>query len=250
MNQTRKTYFYDDTVALPAQDAALSAQSQRVMAVYVYHAPLRLWHWITVLCVLTLCCTGYLIGKPLPTLSGEASAHFLMGYIRFAHFSAGCVLAVGLIFRIYWAWANARSRYSHEMFIVPVWDPEWWREFFFELRWYLFMARYPRKYVGHNPVGQVAMFFFFLAAVLMCLSGFAMYGEGLGEGSWASDGFGWMISLVGGGNSLAVHSWHRLGMWAVVLFIMVHVYAAIREDIMSRQSMVTTMISGFRMFKS
>jgi len=30
---------------------------------------------------------------------------------------------------------------------------------------------------------------------------------------------------------------------------MVHIYAAIREDIMSKQSMVSTMISGFRMFK-
>ena len=29
---------------------------------------------------------------------------------------------------------------------------------------------------------------------------------------------------------------------------MVHVYAAIREDIMSKQSMISTMVSGFRMF--
>jgi Ni/Fe-hydrogenase 1 B-type cytochrome subunit len=28
-----------------------------------------------------------------------------------------------------------------------------------------------------------------------------------------------------------------------------HVYAAIREDIMSRQSMVSTMLSGWRLFK-
>jgi Ni/Fe-hydrogenase 1 B-type cytochrome subunit len=38
-------------------------------------------------------------------------------------------------------------------------------------------------------------------------------------------------------------------MWAILLFVMIHVYAAIREDIMSKQSMVSTMISGFRMFK-
>jgi Ni/Fe-hydrogenase 1 B-type cytochrome subunit len=55
--------------------------------------------------------------------------------------------------------------------------------------------------------------------------------------------------IVTFGNSLDVHSWHRLGMWAILLFVMIHVYAAIREDIMSKQSMVSTMISGFRMFK-
>jgi Ni/Fe-hydrogenase 1 B-type cytochrome subunit len=218
------------------------------MSFYVYQAPLRLWHWITVLCVLTLCCTGYFIGKPLPTLSGEASAHFLMGYIRFAHFSAGLILAVGLVFRIYWGLVG--NVFAREIFILPIWDPQWWREFFYELGWYLFLKRYPRKYIGHNPVGQAAMFCFFIAAILMCLTGLALYGEGLGHGSWVWHAFGWVVSLVGGGNSLAVHSWHRLGMWAVILFIMVHVYAAVREDIMSRQSMVSTMVSGFRMFKN
>ena len=51
------------------------------------------------------------------------------------------------------------------------------------------------------------------------------------------------------GSSQTLHSLHHLGMWAIVVFVIVHVYAAIREDIMSRQSMVSTMISGHRTFK-
>ena len=35
----------------------------------------------------------------------------------------------------------------------------------------------------------------------------------------------------------------------MVLFMMTHIYVAIREDIMSRQSLISTMISGWRMFK-
>jgi len=46
-----------------------------------------------------------------------------------------------------------------------------------------------------------------------------------------------------------VHSLHRLGMWVTLCFVIVHVYAAIREDIMSRQSLISTMVSGWRMFK-
>ena len=38
-------------------------------------------------------------------------------------------------------------------------------------------------------------------------------------------------------------------MWIIVVFVMLHVYVAIREDIMSRQSLISTMISGWRMFK-
>jgi len=236
-----KTYGFDG-------NAPAEFEGKRVTSVYVYQAPVRVWHWVTVLAVLTLCCTGFLIGNPMyPASMGEASAHFLMGYIRFAHFTAGYLLAVGLVVRVYWALVG--NHFAREIFLVPVWDPQWWRELLYEAQWYLFLKRYPKKYVGHNPFGQLAMCFFFIFAILMCLSGFALYGEGLGQGSWAAHTFGWVITLVGG-NSLALHSWHRLGMWAVVLFIMVHVYAAIREDIMSKQSMISTMVSGFRMFKS
>jgi len=38
-------------------------------------------------------------------------------------------------------------------------------------------------------------------------------------------------------------------MWLILIFVIIHIYVAIREDIMSRQSIVSTMISGWRMFK-
>ncbi len=93
-----------------------------------------------------------------------------------------------------------------------------------------------------------AMFFMFvLGSIFMIITGFALYGEGLGVGSWADDMFGWVIPLFG--QSLDVHNWHRLGMWLIIVFAIAHIYVAIREDIMSRQSMVSTMISGWRFFK-
>lgn len=233
-----KTYGFDGD--------APKGLGRKVTSVYVYEAPVRMWHWITVLCIITLSVTGYLIGKPLPSVPGEATFRYVMGYIRFAHFAAGYILGVGLIGRLYWAIVG--NDYAREIILVPVWTRQWWHEFLFELRWYLFLERYPKKYIGHNPIGQIAMASFLWATLFMCLSGFALYGEGLGTDSWAYRTFGWMISLVGG-NSLALHSWHRLGMWGIVLFAMIHVYAAVREDIMSKQSMVSTMISGFRMFK-
>jgi Ni/Fe-hydrogenase 1 B-type cytochrome subunit len=38
-------------------------------------------------------------------------------------------------------------------------------------------------------------------------------------------------------------------MWVILCFVIVHVYAAFREDIMSRQSILSTMITGWRTFK-
>ena len=97
-------------------------------------------------------------------------------------------------------------------------------------------------------IARFAMFFVFVfTAVFMIFSGFAMYGEGLQRGSWADKLFGWVIPLMG--QSQDVHTWHHLGMWLIIVFVILHVYAAIREDIMGRQSIVSTMISGYRTFK-
>lgn len=229
---------------LQSGDGLLRVRSQA--SVYVYEAPVRIWHWVTVACILVLCITGYFIGSPLPSQPGEASDNYLMGYIRFAHFTAGYVLAAAFVGRIYWAFVGNDN--ARELFIVPVWRSQWWQEVLRELRWYLFMERTPKKYVGHNPLGQLAMFcFFVIGNIFMILTGFALYSEGTGAGSWADRMFGWVRLLFT--QSQDLHTWHHLGMWYIITFVMIHVYVAVREDIMSRQSLISTMISGWRMFK-
>lgn len=219
---------------------------RRQTAVYVYEAPVRLWHWITAFGVLTLVITGFLIGRPPPSVSGEAIDHYLMGYIRFAHFAAAYVVTLAFIGRIYWAFVG--NHHSRELFLVPIHRKRWWGELWHEIRWYLFLERTPKKYIGHNPLGQLIMFgVFVVGMVFMIITGFALYSEGTGVGSWQDQLFGWVIPLFG--QSQDVHTWHRLGMWFMVIFILTHVYVAVREDIMSRQSMTSTMVSGWRLFK-
>ncbi|GAP38816.1 Ni/Fe-hydrogenase, b-type cytochrome subunit [Piscinibacter sakaiensis] len=230
----------------PELEAREIASARSIRSVYVYEAPVRLWHWVNALAIVVLCVTGYFIGSPLPTQPGEASANFLMGYIRFAHFAAAYVFAVGLLARIYWALVG--NHHARELFTVPVFSRDYWRECLGMLRWYAFVSDRPGRYVGHNPLARFAMFFVFvLNAVFLMFTGFAMYGEGLGAGSWADRLFGWVIPVLG--QSQDVHTWHHLSMWVMVAFVIVHVYAAIREDIMGRQSIVSTMVSGHRTFK-
>ncbi|HMT93964.1 Ni/Fe-hydrogenase, b-type cytochrome subunit [uncultured Thiothrix sp.] len=216
-------------------------------AVYVYEAPLRIWHWINALAIVILAVTGYFIGSPLPTMSGEASDHFLMGYIRFAHFAAGYILLIGFLGRVYWAFVG--NHHAREIFIPPFHKPEYWSGVLHEIRWYAFLEKEPRKYTGHNPLAILFMHFMFVWGLLfMIVTGFALYGEGAGLNSWQFALFSsWVIPLFG--QSMDVHTWHHLGMWWILLFVMAHIYVAIREDIMSRQSLVSTMISGWRTFK-
>ena len=76
---------------------------------------------------------------------------------------------------------------------------------------------------------------------------FALYSEGAGRDSWQYKLFGWVFAIWP--NSQDVHTWHHLGMWGIVVFVIIHVYAAVREDIMSRQSLISSMVSGERLFR-
>jgi Ni/Fe-hydrogenase 1 B-type cytochrome subunit len=228
-------------------DEADLRSARRQTSVYVYEAPVRIWHWINALAITVLVVTGYLIGSPPPSMQiGEAVNQFVFGYIRFAHFAAAMILTVGFLGRIYWAIFG--NHHARQLFTLPLLKRHWWSEVWFEIKWYLFLEDKPKKYVGHNPLAQLAMFMFITVGVsFMIVTGLALYGEGLGAGSWADRLFGWVIPLAGG--SLALHQLHHLGMWWIVIFMIVHIYVAIREDIMSRQSIVSTMISGHRTFK-
>lgn len=216
-----------------------------LQTVYVYEAPVRLWHWVNALAIIVLALTGFFIASPLPSTPGEASANFLMGYIRFAHFAAGYVLVAGLLLRLYWALAG--NAYARQIFYLPLWDRKWLWGVFYELRWYLFLVARPQKYIGHNPLAHVAMFAFMLLLAFMVVTGFALYSEGAGRDSWQFKLFGWVFAIWP--NSQDIHTWHHVGMWLVVVFVIVHIYSAVREDIVSRQSMISAMISGERTFR-
>jgi Ni/Fe-hydrogenase 1 B-type cytochrome subunit len=224
----------------------INPEGVKQTAVYVYEAPVRIWHWITVIAIVVLCVTGYLIGQPLPSFSGEASDHFAMGYIRFVHFAAGLILAATFFGRIYWAFVG--NHHARQIFVLPVWSGAWWKEVLYEIRWYLFLAREPKMYLGHNPLAQMTMFFaFVLPTALMIFTGLALYAEGLGMDHWMYTITEWALAVFG--SSIFIHTVHRIGMWVIILFSMTHIYVAFREDIMSRQSIISTMVSGWRMFK-
>jgi Ni/Fe-hydrogenase 1 B-type cytochrome subunit len=213
---------------------------------YVFEAPVRLWHWTHTLSIVVLCATGYFIAYPLPSLGGEASEHFVMGNMRLIHFIAAYVFAIGFAVRIYWAFVG--NKYSRELFILPIWRGSWWRDFFHEVRFYLFLTRTPPRTIGHNPLAQTAMWFFnFILTLLLIFTGFALYGEGLGAGSWADRWFGWVIPMMG--DSLTVKMWHFTGMWLIIVFAIIHIYMAVRADIMGRESSISTIFGGWRFFK-
>lgn len=215
-------------------------------AVYVYEWPIRIWHWVTALSIFVLSVTGYFIAQPLHSISGEASDHYFNGLVRAVHFVAAYALTIGMLARTWWAIVG--NRHAREIYWVPFYKPSYWKEVLQEVKWYALLKKVPAKYVGHNPLSRFSMFFMFMLGTLfLIVSGFGLYSEGTAGGSWQRALFGWTIDFAG--SSMTLRTWHHLAMYYVLLFSMIHMYLAMREDIMGRTSMTSTMISGWRMFR-
>lgn len=197
--------------------------------------------------IIALSITGYLIASPLASVAGEASDHYVMGYIRFVHFAAGYLLAIALLARVYWAYAG--NEHARQLFLPPLLKKRFWQGVWHEILWYALLVKQPRKYIGHNPLALLVMHFVFVWSTLfMIVTGFALYGEGSGQGSWQYSLFSsWVLPLFG--NSQSLHSWHHLIMWLIICFIVIHIYVAIREEKLSKQTMLSTIATGWRSFK-
>ncbi len=214
--------------------------------IYVFELPVRIWHVVHALSLVVLGVTGYLIANPLPSVEGEASERFLMGNLRMTHFISAYVFTIGFVVRIYWAIVG--NKYSRELFYLPVWRGAWWRELVDELKFYLFLADRPPRTVAHNALAQTAMWLFnTLLGLFMIGTGFALYSENLGLGSWADTLFGWIVPLMGGSQNLRM--WHDFGMWLFLVFVIIHVYMAVRAEYMGRQSSIRTIVDGWRTYR-
>jgi Ni/Fe-hydrogenase 1 B-type cytochrome subunit len=226
-------------------EAVMPAAGLQPGPVYVYDAAIRIWHWVTALAIVVLCVTGYFIGSPLPSVGGEAHEHYLFGWFRFTHFAAGMILGVAFVLRLYRALFGGPQ--ARQIFYIPFWSIAWWKDVIAEIGWYLFINK-PKEYVGHNPLAQFAMFtMFMLPLIVLLLTGFALFAEQMGINTAWYSAFGWVFSVLG--ESMTVRLWHGVAMWVVIIFSMVHMYMAIREDLTHRQTAVSAMISGWRFFR-
>lgn len=213
--------------------------------VYLWGAPIRAMHWIAVLCIVTLVVTGLYIGKPYFMTGGEASAHFLMGKVRFLHFAAAAILFATAIIRGYWLLAGNKFERLGALFPVR---PREWVNMAKQVKFYLMIQ--PEKaphYLGHNPLQQLSYTFVYLLAAFMVVSGFAMYGQS-NPGGFFFRVFGWVGPLFGG--MQVVRFLHHVATWLFLIFIPIHIYLAIRADLLERTGVISSIVSGGRFVPS
>jgi Ni/Fe-hydrogenase b-type cytochrome subunit len=213
--------------------------------VYLWEWPIRAMHWTAALCIAVLVVTGLYIGKPYFMTGGEASAHYLMGWVRFIHFAAAAVLVMTAIVRAYWLLMG--NRYERLAALFPV-RPRDWVNLVKMIKFYLMIEpeKAPR-YLGHNPLQQLSYTGMYGVAALIVVTGFALYGQSNPSG-WIYAATNWIGPLFGG--MPIVRFVHHAASWAFLIFIPIHVYLALRADNLERTGVISSIVSGGRFIPS
>ncbi len=214
-------------------------QTEKMLYVQVWEAPVRITHWILVLALLCLGITGYLIGNPPFSAPGEASFVYTFGTIRFIHFLAGYVLLASFLLRVYWGFVG--NRFCRWTTMLPFTRRRWLglRE---EVECLLFPKGNFPVFTGHAPLANVSYLVLYLGVLFSITSGFTLYAQGQYSPFWRSIG-PWGLALFGN-NLNTVHFLHHLALWFFAVFAVIHLYLVIYTILMSRTTEVDAMISG------
>lgn len=225
----------------PLNEATTMVDTEPKVSVYVWDLPVRITHWMNVLSILVLSVTGYYISNPFVTTTGPASGNFLVGAVRFVHFTFAFIFTMTVLFRIYWAFAG--SKYARWKQFVPATSGR--RSALGKmLGYYTFLRKEPPKEVGHNPLAGVTYIGLYVLFALQILTGFALYSQAFTDGAWKAL-FGWMIVIFG---AQPIRLIHDIVMFLIIAFTIHHVYSAIVIDLEERSGLVSSIVTGWKSF--
>lgn len=203
-------------------------------------------HWIAAVCIVLLIITGFYIGRPFfmagsyPGVPSYAGSPLIMSWMRFLHFAAAGVLIATGIVRLYWLFAG--NRFERWSALFPVKKRDWvnmWRM----TKYYLMLDNRAPHYLGHHPMQQLTYTGIYVITALMVITGFALYGRS-NPGGFFDVTFGWVNYLFGG---IPMTRWvHHVLTWVYLIFIPMHIYLAMRAEIMERTGTISSIVSGGR----
>jgi Ni/Fe-hydrogenase 1 B-type cytochrome subunit len=206
--------------------------------VYTWSRTERLVHWVVALAVAVLTLTGFYIHWPFIE-GGAPGGVDVMAWMRFSHFVAAYALILGLVVRVYLAFA---SRFAAN-----------WRDFSLGrnlrsvpdiLGYYLFLKPSHKEYRRYNPLQALTYLFWLFLTMFLALTGFALYrGKIFGILS-APDAFAWVNTLLGGESYTRI--WHYLAMWVFLITVAVHVYMAAMTTWTNRDHTLRAIITGYK----
>ncbi len=212
-------------------------EPRHLVRVRVWDHLVRATHWSIVLSTVLLSVTGFMIGRPLIDVSGEAGQHFVMGTVRTVHFYAAIVFTLAVLSRITWLFASKGHSSWREL--IPV-ARERRAGIGPMLAFYLFARPRPIPVVGHNPLAALVYSIIFCLYLVMITTGLGMYAVDATTSpvSWAA-GF---LTVFGGAESAR---WiHHVTMWLLLGFAVHHVYSAMLTSSVEKNGTMESIFTG------
>ena len=201
--------------------------------VQIWSVLLRIFHWVFALSIFILFVTGYYIHNPFTLGPWEGvPTNFLMAKIRYIHFLASYFFLAALLLRLYLLFfGNQYERFTD--FIIL--RPRNILRLFHTVKAYLYIGPH-KSYGGHNPLAGTVYLLVILMSIFMAVSGlYMLYPEG---GFWQSIG----IFLFG--TQEVARLFHYLLFWIYLVFVMVHIYLVIWNDIFGTEGIISGIFSG------
>ena len=219
--------------------------SQNFKRIYVWELPVRIFHWINVLCIVVLAATGFIFADPPAILSSaEASESYWFGTVRFIHFTAAYIFFFNMLLRLYWAFVG--NRFSNWRAFLPF-SKKMRKNILHVLRVDILLQHDKTEdirniSVGHNAVAAISYVALFVIALVQVFTGFGLYADT--SGWWLPKLFGWVVPLFGG--DFIVRTIHHIATWFFIFFTLVHVYLVFYHDWLEGRGEVSSMFGGYK----
>lgn len=222
----------------------------------VWDISTRWFHWINVLCILGLIAVG------LAILNNKAIGINNDGKIllKTVHVWIGYLFALNLLWRFIWAFVG--GTYARWQAILPG-----GQGYLKELASYItdFRAGKPRQYIGHNPLGRIAVTLLLLLLLIQAITGLVLAGTDLFYppfGSWIAN---WVAAsevdpalLVPYApemyNEAAYEAMrafrkpfitvHYYGFYSLLTFILIHILAVVVTELREGGGLISAMFTG------
>lgn len=220
-------------------------ETRNFQCVLVWELPVRVFHWVNVLCVLALTLSGFLIANPPALLSNaEATNLHSFGIVRYIHFISAYIFFFNMILRVYWSFVG--NQFANWRALWPF-SKKRWGNFKHVIKNDVLLMNDKKPElknisIGHNSVAAFSYLILFIIALISVFTGFALYTD---TSTWfLPKMFSWVTPMFGG--DFMVRNIHHIAMWGFILFVIIHVYLVFFHDWLEGRGEVSSMFGGYK----
>lgn len=207
--------------------------------VYVWEGPVRVIHWLNVICIFILIMTGLYIHYPF-VKSNPVDFPYMMGWVRTVHYFTAILFIMSVLMRGYWSFVGNKYA-SIKTFYNPFNKKD--RAFIISyVKYYCFLEKKPPHVLTHNPMAQYAYIGIYIVFLFQIVSGLALWTQNNPDGTMYAI-FGSIFTLV---SNQWIRYFHFFVIFITVMFLMAHLYAAVLVDFRTHAGDISSIFSGWK----